>query len=274
MYTKKLGKYEKAIEDKKSDPATVRASKLMQKQMNSKLDALYADQEGQKQMGMMQDMEQVMMKWGGKMPMYDDGGLTGFENPTALQSAAMFAPTMFNLGQGMFGKVEEEKPFYNPYEQEALRDVEAGTTYNVDDQIAAAEQARGIVDKAARASGSANEYLANKMGSAFKEAQAKTGIYGDRDRYTAQAMRQLGQFKGGLGQQRAAADQQAHIAQLQNEAMKRAHLTEGLTGMSQGVQGELQRQNMMARDRQNLEMMMKVYPALRDIYGDVYKTEG
>lgn len=154
------------------------------------------------------------------------------------EGVGTYAPMVYNIGKGLFGKAEklDANDYYNPYEAQALSSM-ANRKYNVDPQLEANRNAFSVgnrnISTAARTRG---EMLSGYAGTAAAKAQADSSVLANANNVNNQYAAEYAQMLGNFGQQRASTKLGINDINARNKAAQNQFLTTGLSQLSQVAQ--------------------------------------
>ena len=163
-----------------------------------------------------------------------------------------YAPMIYNIGKGLFGKAEklDAGDYYNPYEGEALSQM-SGRRYDAAPQLAANTTAFGVGNRnIATASRTRGEMLSGYAGTSAAKAQADASVLANANNVNNQYAAEYAQMLGNFGQQRASTKLGINDINARNKSAKEQFLTTGLSQLSQVAQS-----NKLRRGQQNADAM-------------------
>ena len=171
------------------------------------------------------------------------------------------APTLYNIGMGLFSEAQAPDPVYNPYEDQILREL-SGAQMVVRPQLkeAAMAERRAATDIAGVAGGNVGGYLANRANLQTMSARERGRILAQKALADKELRSRYLSALGGFGGERAQEQRQLAAQRLQAEATKRQFLQEGLTGGSGIVQYDRREKYMRDVDLLRLAALERMYP--------------
>ena len=176
------------------------------------------------------------------------------------QAATAFAPALLNIGQGLFGEVEQEDPslYSNVAGQAALARLR-GRRYNIDPQIEATRRAFAGARRnlAARTRG---EQLAGAGTLGAAQAQAESAIQAQKQNIEDQYLSEAAQMTAQLGAQESAIQQSVAARNAQARAARRNILRKGVEQAATATQFRQRQANLSEMDRRRLEILNQMFP--------------
>ena len=199
-------------------------------------------------------------------PFLDSYKAPTFDNTTKAQSyantAMELAPTMYNLGQGLFGKRERlaEKNYRNPYEGK-INSLLANSTYNINPELSANESSfRTALYNNRNLGGSRGRTAANSRSAMLGKQFADAASYQGKNISDIEAASRYAQALYPLGRDRAMTAMTLDEGNLMTNAAGRNMIGAGLTGLEKRRLVKQQMANQTARDRMLAESIRSYSP--------------
>lgn len=180
-----------------------------------------------------------------------------------------YAPTIYNIGQGAFGKKDYYDREDNLQNAQALREIEASKRYNIDPILESNSRGEaGLREEARSVSRDSGTYLATALAANAQKRGADAQAYDQRENFMSQANMNAANARNQIGEQERAEDRNVQLNQLQTDAKKRDFLAQGLTGVS-----DISQRNQLDRAQQEnntimLRSIAEAAPAFKQHYMD------
>jgi hypothetical protein len=190
-----------------------------------------------------------------------------------LEGMAEYAPTIYNVGQGLFGKKDYYENEANGQLPQAYRELELSKQYDISENLAGnLRGAEGVRTQAEQTTNHAGQYLQVVMAANRAKQQADAQAYDTKQRYESEANARAAQMRAAFGEADRAEAAKTQIMAMQTDAKKRDFLVAGLEGMS----GITQRNQVERSQREMDEEQMATLKAFAPNYWEYYlqKTQG
>ena len=181
------------------------------------------------------------------------GTALGLSNP--FTAALSLAPTVFNLGMGLFGKQETLNPqkFQNPYEGRAMS-LMSSRKFNANPLLEANQSAAASANYNIRNAGlGAGAYASNRIGIQNARMRADSQALATQQQANAQYRGEEASMLGNFGSQRAQTNLMISDLNARNKAAHTNYLSAGFSQLGQFNQN----QQLMANQKKSDNMVME-----------------
>lgn len=175
----------------------------------------------------------------------------GIKGLDILSTVGELAPTLYNLGQGLFGKREQIDPnrYRNPYEGK-INSLMANRRYNIDPELAANEMAfKNTAYNLRNLGGSRGQVMSNLFGAQNTRQFGDMSAYATKKNMENQYAGEYANTLYGLGRDRVSSTMLTDDINAMNRAAGRNFTGSAMTGLQQYLLTRRQMKNQTARDR-------------------------
>ena len=256
-----VSKLNKVLQDPNANPLARRTAERRLKALRSEYDPLImAEAQSRAQSGGTQVNAQGI-------PTAEAGFAAqalGMSNPvTAALSAA---PMLYNIGMGLFSKVEKLNPrdFYNPYDDQ-IKGLMANRRYNVNPQLGANKDAAAVANYDIRNAGiGAGAYASNRGALQNSLMRGNAAAYATKQNADNTYKAEEGNMLAGLGAAKAETNLIVSDINAQNKAAKQQMLSAGLSQLGGFAQNNQLMNNQAQRDSQLEERYNRYFSLMSD----------
>lgn len=195
----------------------------------------------------------------------------------ALGTLGELAPTLYNLGQGLFGKREEIDPnkYNNPYEGQ-INSLMANRRYNIDPELIGNENAfRTTAANMRNLGGSRGQVMSNLTGAQNVKQFGDMSAYSQKKNMENQYAGEYANMLYGLGRDKSMTAMTVDESNAMNRAAGRNMTASGMTGLQQYLLTRRQMKNQASRDKLLIDAIRaysrytdKWIPGLNELYNN------
>ena len=176
--------------------------------------------------------------------------------------AAQYAPAIYNLGQGLFGKADQlNASDYRNIEGDAALSNLQNRRYDINPQLRSNRLATAISRRdIARNAGGRGSLLAGYASLAGQRSRADMGAYAQKQNIENQYASEAAQYASQLGSQNAQNRFRVDDYNARARAAQSGYLQQGLSQLSGISQQNQRNQNLGQADQLRLDALRKMFP--------------
>jgi hypothetical protein len=178
-----------------------------------------------------------------------------------VNQAATYAPMLYNLGQGLFGKAQtlNASQYQNP-QQNAAIGLMQNRRYDVSPEIDANQNATAnFYQNLRQGAPSQSRYLAGLQTGQIGQQRANADMYSRASNVNNQYKAEEAQMRSGLGEREASTNLTIRDINDKNKAAQNQYLNTGLSQLSQSAQMSKATNNLVNRDKQRINLAGSLY---------------